>query len=77
MAERAILRVLAACASVVALLFAGVPAQAAPATVTNGTQFEDTGKCPDVASASTADGARVLQYTCGSGTNQQFGRPVA
>ncbi|MCC8246639.1 RICIN domain-containing protein [Saccharothrix luteola] len=28
--------------------------------------------CLDVASASTADGANVVQYTCGSGTNQQW-----
>ncbi|MFJ1910663.1 RICIN domain-containing protein [Streptomyces sp. NPDC088147] len=43
MVKPAILRVLVACAGVVALLSAGVSAQAAPATVTNGTQFEDTG----------------------------------
>ncbi|WP_262505602.1 RICIN domain-containing protein [Streptomyces sp. TRM68367] len=28
----------------------------------------------DVASASTADGAKLIQWTCGSGTNQQFRR---
>ena len=31
-----------------------------------------SGKCADVASASTANNARLIQYTCGSGTNQQF-----
>ena len=29
-------------------------------------------KCGDVASASTANNAAVIQYTCGSGTNQQW-----
>jgi Ricin-type beta-trefoil lectin domain-like len=33
-----------------------------------------SGKCLDVASASTADGADIQQYTCGSGTNQQWTR---
>ena len=31
-----------------------------------------SGKCLDVTAASTADGAAVIQYTCGSGTNQQW-----
>jgi hypothetical protein len=31
-----------------------------------------SGKCLDVADASTADNARVVQYTCGTGTNQQW-----
>jgi hypothetical protein len=31
-----------------------------------------TARCLDVASSSTADGARVQQWTCGSGNNQQF-----
>ncbi|MDX3103474.1 RICIN domain-containing protein, partial [Nonomuraea angiospora] len=33
---------------------------------------QHSGKCLDVVSASTADGAELIQYTCGSGTNQQF-----
>ena len=32
----------------------------------------NSGKCLDVVSASTADGAELVQYTCGTGTNQQF-----
>jgi hypothetical protein len=32
----------------------------------------DNGKCLDVASGSTADGTRVLLYTCGTGDNQEF-----
>ena len=31
-----------------------------------------SGKCLDVSSASTADSARTLQYTCGSGLNQRY-----
>jgi len=31
-----------------------------------------SGKCADVVSASTATGAEVAQYTCGTGYNQQF-----
>jgi arabinan endo-1,5-alpha-L-arabinosidase len=31
-----------------------------------------SGKCLDVSGASTADGANIIQYTCGSGYNQQF-----
>lgn len=31
-----------------------------------------SGKCLDVSGASTSDGANVVQYTCGSGYNQQF-----
>ncbi|MDX3518338.1 RICIN domain-containing protein [Streptomyces scabiei] len=33
-----------------------------------------TGKCLDVSGASTADGAAIITYTCGSGTNQQWTR---
>lgn len=33
---------------------------------------EESGKCVDVVSASTANAADVIQYTCGSGSNQQF-----
>ncbi|WP_407320009.1 RICIN domain-containing protein [Isoptericola halotolerans] len=35
---------------------------------------EASGKCVDVVSASTANAAEVVQYTCGSGTNQQWER---
>ncbi|WP_432872002.1 RICIN domain-containing protein [Microbispora rosea] len=35
---------------------------------------QNSGKCPDVASGSTADGANVIQYTCGGGANQQWTR---
>ncbi|MEU4832323.1 RICIN domain-containing protein [Streptosporangium sp. NPDC023615] len=31
-----------------------------------------SGKCADVTDQSTADGAAVIQYTCGGGTNQQW-----
>lgn len=31
-----------------------------------------SGKCLDITSNSTADSARALQYTCGSGANQRF-----
>jgi hypothetical protein len=31
-----------------------------------------SGKCLDVANASGADGAALMQYPCGSGSNQQF-----
>lgn len=33
---------------------------------------EVSGKCVDVVSASTANAAEVVQYTCGSGSNQRF-----
>jgi hypothetical protein len=33
---------------------------------------QNSGKCLDVASASTADGANVIQYACGGGANQQW-----
>ncbi|GAA3463605.1 RICIN domain-containing protein [Saccharothrix longispora] len=33
-----------------------------------------SGKCLDVVGASTADGAELVQYTCGTGTNQQWPR---
>jgi len=32
----------------------------------------NSGKCLDVSGASGADGARLIQYTCHGGTNQQF-----
>jgi hypothetical protein len=38
---------------------------------------EQSGKCLDVTSASTADGATIKMYTCGNGTNQQFERRAA
>jgi hypothetical protein len=31
-----------------------------------------SGKCADVVNASTADGAELVQFTCGSGTNQRW-----
>lgn len=33
-----------------------------------------SGKCLDVNPSSTADGAKLIQWTCGTGTNQQFKR---
>ncbi|MEU2339161.1 RICIN domain-containing protein [Streptomyces sp. NPDC006654] len=33
---------------------------------------EHSGKCLDVSKASTANGARLIQWPCGTGTNQQF-----
>ena len=33
---------------------------------------QQTGKCLDINGVSTADGAAVIQWTCHSGTNQQF-----
>ncbi|WP_369332899.1 RICIN domain-containing protein [Nonomuraea candida] len=33
-----------------------------------------SGKCLDVTGHSTADGARLIQYACGGGQNQQFTR---
>lgn len=33
-----------------------------------------SGKCLDVKDASTANGARLIQWTCGTGVNQQFQR---
>lgn len=33
-----------------------------------------SGKCLDVANASTANGARLIQWPCGTGANQQFQR---
>lgn len=35
---------------------------------------QNSGERLDVASGSTADGATVIQYTCGSGTDQQWTR---
>ena len=32
------------------------------------------GKCLDVSGAATSDGAQLVQWTCGSGTNQQWRR---
>ncbi|MWA11449.1 RICIN domain-containing protein [Streptomyces sp. BA2] len=36
-----------------------------------------SGKCLDVADESTGDGARLVQWTCGNGANQQFKREVS
>lgn len=36
-----------------------------------------SGKCLDVLNRSTADGARLIQWPCGTGANQQFQRPAA
>jgi hypothetical protein len=33
---------------------------------------QQSGKCLDVSGSSTSDGAAVVQFTCGGGTNQQF-----
>jgi hypothetical protein len=33
---------------------------------------QGSGKCVDVVSGSTADAAEIIQYTCGSGANQQW-----
>lgn len=33
---------------------------------------EQTGQCIDVSGVSLADGAAILQFTCGTGTNQQW-----
>ncbi|MEV1015135.1 RICIN domain-containing protein [Micromonospora sp. NPDC049801] len=33
---------------------------------------KNSGKCLDIVGASTADNADLIQYTCGTGTNQQF-----
>ena len=33
-----------------------------------------SGRCLDVTGESTADGARVIQYTCGTAANQQWQR---
>ncbi|MEV0902555.1 RICIN domain-containing protein [Actinoplanes sp. NPDC049802] len=38
---------------------------------------QHSGKCLDVVSANTADGADIQQYTCGTGTNQQWSRTVS
>ncbi|MGW1490287.1 RICIN domain-containing protein [Streptomyces sp. NPDC002402] len=35
-----------------------------------------SGKCLDVAKASADDHVRLIQYTCGTGANQQFQRPA-
>ncbi|MFF3334534.1 RICIN domain-containing protein [Streptomyces sp. NPDC002888] len=35
-----------------------------------------SGKCLDVADASTANGARLIQWPCGTGANQQMQRPA-
>ncbi|WP_189263730.1 RICIN domain-containing protein [Streptomyces fuscichromogenes] len=32
------------------------------------------GTCFDITSASAASSAKLIQYTCGTGTNQQFTR---
>ncbi|TWE21350.1 RICIN domain-containing protein [Kitasatospora atroaurantiaca] len=36
-----------------------------------------SGKCLDVSGNSTADGAKLIQWPCGSGLNQQFERRAA
>ena len=33
---------------------------------------QNSGKCLDVPNSSTADGANIIQYTCGTATNQQW-----
>jgi hypothetical protein len=33
---------------------------------------QNSGKCADVVGASTANGAEIIQYTCGTGANQRF-----
>ncbi|MFE8977689.1 RICIN domain-containing protein [Streptomyces cyaneofuscatus] len=38
-------------------------------------ETQHSGRCLDVSGLSTADGARLFQYTCGSGGNQQCKRP--
>jgi alpha-galactosidase len=35
---------------------------------------QHSNKCLDVSGASTANGATIHQWTCGSGTNQQWQR---
>jgi hypothetical protein len=35
-----------------------------------------SGKCPDVNGASTADGALVIVYTCGGASNRTWQRPL-
>jgi hypothetical protein len=42
------------------------------ATVSTVALAQRSGKCLDVSGASTADGAVVIQWTCGGGTNQMF-----
>ncbi|MEV4116246.1 RICIN domain-containing protein [Nonomuraea sp. NPDC049695] len=44
------------------------------ATPSYRTTARHSGKCLDVSGASTADGADIQQYACGSGTNQQWTR---
>jgi hypothetical protein len=36
-----------------------------------------SGKCLDVVGAGTGDGVDIEQYTCGTGTNQQWSRTQA
>lgn len=36
-----------------------------------------SGKCLDVADASTVNGARLIQWPCGTGANQRFQRRAA
>jgi hypothetical protein len=38
---------------------------------------QNSGKCLDVASGGTADGTDITQYTCGTGTNQQWTRTAS
>ncbi|MEK8110120.1 RICIN domain-containing protein [Micromonospora sp. M12] len=36
-----------------------------------------SGKCLEVLNAATTDGARLAQWTCGTGTHQQWRRTAA
>ena len=49
----------------------GVVTGAAPASYVN-LVARHSGRCADVAGASTASNAELIQYACGSGTNQQW-----
>ncbi|MFI6743816.1 RICIN domain-containing protein [Nonomuraea sp. NPDC050451] len=44
------------------------------ATPSYRTTARHSGKCQNVSGASTADGADIQQYTCGSRTDQQWTR---
>jgi hypothetical protein len=37
----------------------------------------NSGKCLDVSGVSASDGARLVQWSCGGGLNQQFARSAA
>ena len=61
--------------SIVFLLTLGIDQKAIEISAhTTGGEFENlnSGKCIDVAGASTANGAQVLQWTCHGGNNQQL-----